>query len=161
MQTPREKPEGACHVKIQQMSSMRSVEGSLFLWKPHVLRTRSRLTTARSHEAAILVPTSPSHSLAPSPPMPYLPPPRCPQGRCHERESAAPHCGRHGSPSPFQAHTPSGPRWRSRHSSPMGGGAELRHWGCPTGRSSMQQSWVHPNPIPSFSPHLRHGWGQF
>lgn len=152
-ETQREEPEGACDVRIQKMSSVRNMEGSLFLWKTHPLRTHSHPTTTGSHEAAILVPTSPSHSLAPSHPMPYLPPPRCPQGRCRGHESAAPRCGRHGSPSPFRARTPSGPRWHSQHSSPAGGGAELRQWGCPTGRCSIQQSWVHPNPIPSFRTH--------
>lgn len=65
---------------------------------------------------------TPCHGVVP----PYLPPPRCPQGQCLGRGSAAPHCGRRGSPSPSRARTPSRLRWRSRHFSPASRGkAEL------------------------------------
>lgn len=57
--------------------------------------------------------------------VPYLPLPRCPRGQCPGRGSAAPRCGRHGSPSPSRAHTPSRLRWRSQHFSPASTGAEL------------------------------------
>lgn len=77
-------------------------------------------------------PVPPPH-LTPCPGVtaPYLPPPRCPQGRCRGRGSAAPRCGQHGSPSPSRARTPSRPRWHSQHFSPASRGEQSCWcWSC-------------------------------
>lgn len=101
----------------------------------------------------------PIPSPAPSPPCrwvtePYLPPPRCPQGRCPGRGSSAPRCGRRGSPSPSRARTPSRPRWRSRRSSPARSrGAELQQGGHQSREApSSCRDGCTPTPTPPSAP---------
>lgn len=94
----------------------------------------------------------------------YLPPPRCPRGQCPGHGSAAPRCGRRGSPSPSRARTPSRLRWHSRRFSPANKrGAELPAVGllrpagsfltCCKVRSTQ-------NPSLGFGVHSHHGWGK-